>query len=155
MCPPSTGACPTRPGSGIVGIVEALVPFLMFCGDVHGRAEEAVGWYCSIFDDARVVSMDRYGPGEHDPEGTVRTAVFEIGGHQMMAIDSAAAHQVTCTPAISLWVECSSSEEIERVSAALGEGGNMLMPLGDYGFSKQFCWVADRYGVTWQLNLSR
>jgi len=85
----------------------------------------------------------------------VRTAVFEIGGHRMMAIDSAAAHQFTFTPAISLWVECSSPEEIERVSTALADGGSMLMPLGDYGFSKQFCWGADRYGVTWQLNLAQ
>ena len=153
--PPSSFPCPGRPPSGIVADVEALVPFLMFCGDVHGKAEEAVTWYCSVFDDARVVGLDRYGPGESDPEGTVRLARFEIGGHPVMAIDSAASHQFTFTPAVSLWVECSSAEEIARVAGELSDGGSMLMPLDDYGFSKQFCWVADRYGVTWQLNLSR
>jgi predicted 3-demethylubiquinone-9 3-methyltransferase (glyoxalase superfamily) len=131
-----------------------LVPFLMFCGDQHGKAEEAVRWYCSLFSDSRIVRIDRYGPDDDQPEGTIRVASFELGGKPMMAIDSAAPHQFTFTPAISMFVECSSSEEIDRLSATLGDGGAFLMPLGDYGFSKRFCWVADRYGVSWQLDLA-
>ncbi|MBO0731660.1 MAG: VOC family protein [Acidimicrobiaceae bacterium] len=131
-----------------------LVPFLLFCSDQHGKAAEAVNWYCSIFPDSRILRIDRYGPGENEPEGTVRSALFQIGGKPMMAIDSALPHDFTFTPVISMWVECSSSEEIERLWAALSEGGAELMPLGTYGFSKKFCWVADRYGVTWQLNLA-
>lgn len=134
--------------------MDALIPFLMFCGDQHGKAEEAIEHYCSIFDGSRIVDIDRYGPEGPDPEGTVRVATFELGGHQVRAIDSAAPHQFTFTPAISLWIECSSTEEIDRVAAALADGGQFLMPLGDYGFSERFCWVADRYGVTWQLNLA-
>jgi predicted 3-demethylubiquinone-9 3-methyltransferase (glyoxalase superfamily) len=72
----------------------------------------------------------------------------------MMAIDSAGPHHFTFTPAISMWVECSSPAEIERLSAALGKDGAALMPLGSYGLSREFSWVADRYGVTWQLNLA-
>lgn len=131
-----------------------LVPFLMYSGEQHGKAEEAINFYCSIFPDSRVVSIDRYGAAEGEPEGTVRVATFELAGKRVMAIDSAAPHQFTFTPAISLWIDCSDSGEIERVSSALLEGGTALMPLGNYGFSKQFCWVADRYGVTWQLNLA-
>jgi predicted 3-demethylubiquinone-9 3-methyltransferase (glyoxalase superfamily) len=131
-----------------------LVPFLMFCGDQQGKAEEAVAWYCSVFPSSRILRLDRYGPDENEPEGTVRSVSFELGGKPVMAIDSALPHQFTFTPAISMWVECSSSAEIEELSAALGEGGAALMPLGNYGFSRQFSWVADRYGVTWQLNLA-
>jgi predicted 3-demethylubiquinone-9 3-methyltransferase (glyoxalase superfamily) len=134
--------------------VRDLVPFLMFCGDQHGRAEEAIGFYCSVFPDSRVVALTRYGAGEDQPEGTVEVASFELGGRPVMAIDSAAPHQFTFTPAISMYVECTSDEEIEGLSTALLDGGSALMPLGDYGFSKRFCWVADRYGVTWQLNLA-
>lgn len=134
--------------------MQALVPFLMFCGDQRGKAEEAITWYCSLFPHSRVVSIDRYGPGDDQPEGTVRLASFEVGGQPMKAIDSAAPHAFTFTPAISFFVECSTSPEIDRLSSELGEGGAMLMPLGDYGFSKRFCWVADRYGVSWQLNLA-
>jgi predicted 3-demethylubiquinone-9 3-methyltransferase (glyoxalase superfamily) len=137
-----------------MGGMRALTPFLMFCGDQHGKAEEAIRAYCAIFEDGRIVTIDRYGADDMGPEGTVRVATFELGGHPVMAIDSAAPHAFSFTPAISLWVECSSSDELERVSAALGDGGSMLMPPGDYGFSERFCWVADRYGVTWQLNVA-
>lgn len=133
--------------------VRALTPFLMFCGDQHGKAEEAINFYCAVFEDSRVVSIDRYGAGDPiGPEGTVRVATFELGGNSMMAIDSSAPHAFTFTPAISIWIECSSDEEIERAAGSLADGGQFLMPLGAYPFSPKFCWVADRYGVTWQLN---
>ena len=132
--------------------MRSLSPFLMFCGDQYGKAAEAIELYTSLFEGSRIVSIDRYGPDESEPEGTVRVAEFELAGHTVKAIDSAAPHQFTFTPAISLWVDCSSRGELERCAAALGDRGTMLMPIGNYGFSELFCWVADRYGVTWQLN---
>ena len=133
--------------------VQRLVPFLMFCRENRGRAEEAIRWYCSVFDDARIVAIDRYGPGEAEPEGSVRAAEFEIAGHTVKAIDSAGPHDFTFTPALSLWVDCTSRAELERLAARLAEGGTTLMPVATYGLSDLFCWVADRFGVTWQLNL--
>jgi predicted 3-demethylubiquinone-9 3-methyltransferase (glyoxalase superfamily) len=133
--------------------MQTLIPFLMFCGEHQGQAEDAVRWYCSVFEDARIITIDRYGPGESGPEGTVRVAEFEIGGHAIKAIDSAGPHQFTFTPAISLWIDCTSGAEVEHLAASLAEGGATLMPVGSYGFSTLFCWVADRFGVTWQLNL--
>src|SRR5438067_10982594 len=56
------------------GRMRSLSPFLMFCGDQHGNAEEAIQLYTSLFEGSRVVSIDRYGPGESEPEGTVRVA---------------------------------------------------------------------------------
>ncbi len=134
-------------------LVRTLIPFLMFCGDQRGNAEAAVRWYCSIFDDSRIVKIDRYGPGDAEPEGAVRVAEFEICGHTVKAIDSFGPHDFTFTPAISLWIDCTSQPELEHLAASLAEGGRMLMPVGSYGFSTAFCWVADRFGVTWQLNL--
>jgi predicted 3-demethylubiquinone-9 3-methyltransferase (glyoxalase superfamily) len=134
--------------------VENLSPFLMFCGDQHGKAEEAIDHYCTAFPGGRIVSIERYGPDDGEPEGTVRVAVFELGGHVVRAIDSAAPHAFTFTPAISLWVECSSVAEFEHAAERLVDGGQFLMPPGDYGFSPKFCWIADRYAVTWQLNLA-
>ena len=131
------------------------MPFLMFCGEQHGRAEAAITYYCSVSDNARLVSIDRYGPDDSEPEGTVRVAEFDIGGHPLKAINSAGDHRFTFTPAISLWIDCSSRSELERCAAPLADGGMFLMPVGDYGFSELFAWVADRFGVTWQLNLPR
>jgi len=50
--------------------------------------------------------------------------------------------------------EFESAAELERVYAALADGGQALMPLGAYGFSTRFGWVNDRFGVSWQLNLA-
>jgi predicted 3-demethylubiquinone-9 3-methyltransferase (glyoxalase superfamily) len=83
----------------------------------------------------------------------VKVALFTIGGEFVRCIDSPVKHGFTFTPASSLFVECESEEEIQRLAAALAEGGAALMPLGNYGFSRQFAWVNDRFGVSWQLNL--
>jgi predicted 3-demethylubiquinone-9 3-methyltransferase (glyoxalase superfamily) len=81
-------------------------------------------------------------------------AVFTLNGKEFMAIDGAGPHAFTFTPAISLFVECESVEEIERAYRSLSDGGMALMELGDYGFSKRFGWVQDKFGVSWQLNLA-
>lgn len=125
-------------------------PFLMFQGD----AEPAVRLYVSLFSDGRLDEFTRYGAEGPGPEGKVQAALFTIGGQQVMALDSPISHGFTFTPSVSLFVECSDEAEIDRVYAALLEGGVELMPLGEYGFSRKFGWVNDRFGVSWQLNLA-
>jgi predicted 3-demethylubiquinone-9 3-methyltransferase (glyoxalase superfamily) len=134
--------------------MKSITTFLMFCGNQHGKAEQAVGFYTSLFKESRIVRIVRYGAGEQGPEGTVKMAVFTLNGKEFMAIDGAGPHAFTFTPAISLFVECESVEEIERVYRSLSDGGMALMELGDYGFSKRFGWVQDKFGVSWQLNLA-
>ena len=124
-------------------------PFLMF----EGRAEEAMNFYVSLFADGKVLEVEHYGAGGPGKEGSVRLAKFEVAGLRVMCIDSPVEHGFSFTPAISLFVTCSSEEEIERLNAALSDGGSVLMPLNSYGFSRKFCWVSDRFGVSWQLNL--
>ncbi|MEU8031872.1 VOC family protein, partial [Streptomyces sp. NPDC049099] len=102
---------------------------------------------------AELVDITRYGAGGEGKEGSVRHATFSLAGQQFMCIDSPAKHDFTFTPAVSLFVQCESEPEIDRLHAALVERGTELMPLGDYGFSRKFGWVNDRFGVSWQLNL--
>ena len=131
-------------------MVSSVKPFLMFQGN---DAEAAMNFYVSLFPGAEIIEVVRYGPGEAGAEGSVHRATFSIAGQTVMCIDSPVKHAFSFTPAFSFFIDCSSEEEQRRVFAGLSEGGNVLMPLGDYGFSRQFAWVSDRYGVSWQLNL--
>lgn len=124
-------------------------PFLMF----EGKAEEAMNLYVSLFPGGKVLNISRYGPEGPGPEGSVNQAAFTIAGQTVMCIDSFVKHAFTFTPASSLFVDCDTEEELERLVAALLDGGSELMPLGDYGFSRRFAWLNDRFGVSWQLNL--
>ncbi|MGW5097199.1 VOC family protein [Streptomyces nodosus] len=128
---------------------QKVTAFLMF----EGNAEEAMTFYVSLFDDAEVVSMTRYGAEGPGKEGSVQHATFSLAGQQLMCIDSPLKHDFTFTPAISLFVQCENEAEIDRLYTALVEDGTELMPLGNYGFSTKFGWVNDRFGVSWQLNL--
>lgn len=125
-------------------------PFLMFEGD----AEAAMTFYVSLFPDGEVTHVARYGPEGPGAEGSVMTAGFTIGGQTVLCSDSSVKHAFGFTPSVSMFVECPSEEEVERLAAALADGGAILMPLDDYGFSRRFAWVNDRFGVSWQLNLA-
>lgn len=131
----------------------ATAPFLMFCGDHRGQAEVAISFYVSLIANSQIISIDRYGAGEHEPEGTVRLAQFTLAGREYLAMDSAVDHQFTFTPAFSIFVTCANMPELDDLYQALSEDAEILMPLDNYGFSRRFCWLNDRYGVSWQLNL--
>jgi len=124
-------------------------PFLMF----EGQAEEAMNLYVSSFPGGEILDVVRYGPEGPGVPGSIMKASFSVGGQTILCTDSWVKHNFTFTPASSLFVDCESEEELERLSAALAEGGAVLMPPGEYGFSRRFAWVTDRYGVSWQLNL--
>jgi predicted 3-demethylubiquinone-9 3-methyltransferase (glyoxalase superfamily) len=127
-----------------------ITTFLMF----DGVAEEAMNFYVSLFGGSGIQRVERYGPGEPGAEGAVKTATFTLVGREFTCFNSPAKHDFSFTPSISLFVECESQAELEGAFGRLADGGKVLMPLGDYGFSKRFGWVNDRFGVSWQLNLS-
>jgi predicted 3-demethylubiquinone-9 3-methyltransferase (glyoxalase superfamily) len=130
--------------------MQKITPFLMF----EGQAEAAMNFYLSLFKDSKIVSIARYGKEGPGTEGTVMHAVFQLNGQEFMAIDSAIAHGFTFTPALSLYVRCGSEAEVDELFGKLAEGGQVLMPLGGYPFSPRFGWVADRFGVSWQVSLA-
>ncbi|MEH7130549.1 VOC family protein [Neobacillus drentensis] len=127
-----------------------VTPFLMF---QDGKAEEAMNYYISIIDDSEITSITRYGANESGDEGTVMQATFSVKGQEFMCIDSNLKHQFSFTPSFSIFVTCDTEEEINNLYLKLSEGGQALMPIGNYGFSQRFGWLNDRFGVSWQLNL--
>ena len=130
--------------------MQQIVPFLMF----EGCAEEAMEFYTSTFKNAEVLNVTRYGKDSAGLEGSVQQASFSLNGLEFMCIDSNIKHAFSFTPSLSLYVKCTSETEIEELFEKLSAGGNVLMPLTNYPFSKKFAWISDKFGVTWQLNLT-
>jgi len=127
-----------------------VTPFLMFTG----RAEEALDRYVELFDDAEVLSLQRYGPEGPGAEGTILHARLRVGDQVLMVFDSPPVHAFDFTPSLSLFVTCESEAEIDRLYAGLSEGGFVMMALSkEHGFAAKYAWLSDRFGVSWQLSL--
>src|SRR3954447_26627547 len=133
-------------------LMKKVSSFLMFQDD---NAEEAMNYYTSLIEDSHITSIVRYGPDESGKEGTVMQATFTLKGQEFMCIDSHVRHQFSFTPSFSIFVTCDTEEELDNLYEKLLIDGQALMPLGDYGFSKKFGWLNDRFGVSWQLNLPK
>ncbi len=130
--------------------MEKVLPFLMF---QDGKAEEAMNFYTSLMEDSEITNLVRYGANESGDEGTIMQATFILKGQEFMCIDSNVKHEFSFTPSFSIYVTCNTEDEILSLYQRLIEDGHALMPLDNYGFSKKFGWVNDRFGVSWQLNL--
>jgi predicted 3-demethylubiquinone-9 3-methyltransferase (glyoxalase superfamily) len=132
--------------------MQTTTTFFMFVGKQHGKAEEAIDYYVSLFKNSSIINIVRYGADEGEPEGTVKHAVFSLNGQEYMAMDSNGMHHFIFTPAISIFVTC-EAEEIDTLFKRLSDGGSVFMELNKYPFSEKFGWVEDKFGVSWQLNL--
>jgi predicted 3-demethylubiquinone-9 3-methyltransferase (glyoxalase superfamily) len=121
----------------------------MFTGD----ASAALELYGAVFPEFHVERIDRYSAGEGGAPGSVRRADAVFGQHRIIAIDSPVKHAFTFTPSMSLFVDCDSAATLDTAFTQLSQGGQIFMPIANYGFSQRFGWCSDRFGVSWQLNL--
>jgi two-component system sensor histidine kinase QseC len=115
--------------------MQKITPCLWF--DTQG--EEAVNFYLSIFKDAKVTDVLRYGEGAPRPKGSVLTMTFEIEGQSFMVLNGGP--EYTFNPAISLAVSCKTQEEVDYYWERLLEGGSPV----------QCGWLTDKFGVSWQI----
>ncbi len=123
-------------------ITQRITPTLMFAGDVCGKAEEAIQFYASVFHNAGVGDILRYGKGEEpDKKGTVKHAAFTLEGQEFAAMDSARVHNFTFNEAISFMVHCDTQEEIDYYWGKLSA----------HSKAEQCGWLKDRYGLSWQI----
>jgi predicted 3-demethylubiquinone-9 3-methyltransferase (glyoxalase superfamily) len=119
----------------------------------EGSAEEALELYAAAFDDAEIVDVQRFGEDGPGKAGTIEAAFLRVGDQRIRLFDSPVEHAFGFTPAVSLFVELDSAEEVDSAFAALSDGGEVLMPLESYPFSPRFAWLNDRFGVSWQLTV--
>lgn len=131
-------------------MAHSITTFLMF----DGNAEEAITLYMSLFDGSEITSIERYGAGDEGADGTIKRADFTLNNKNYICIDSPITHEFHFTPSTSLFVECETEAEVNKLFDALSSGGTVLMPMGDYGFSTKFAWINDKFGVSWQFNLA-
>ena len=128
-------------------MITDIAPFLAFTGN----AATAIRHYEAVLPDARLSILHSYGPGEEGAEGTVKFAVLQIGALCLRIIDVPPESGVSMGAGVSVFVTCDSAEDVDRIADGLGEGGGALMPPGAYPFADRFAWIADRFGVNWQL----
>jgi len=130
-------------------LAQEINPFLMFASG----AEAAMTFYLSLFPGSQIETLSRYdakGPGV---EGSIKQATISLLGRRFEFFDSPVRHAFTFTPAISFAVTCEAADEVDRLFAALADGGQVLMGLDTYPFARRFGWVNDKFGVSWQLRL--
>ena len=129
-------------------------PYLFF----DGRCEEAIEFYKKTLG-AQVEMMMRFKESPEPPkpgmcppgsENKIMHSCFRIGDTQVMASDG----RCTGKPmfqGFSLSITAKSEAEADRMFAALGEGGQVQMPMMKTFFSPRFGMVADRFGVGWMI----
>ncbi len=120
---------------------QKITPALMFTDKQHGKAEEAVHFYTSVFKRSGITGIYKYTKEDNDVEGTAKHAQFRLENQLFMAMDSSLMHQFTFNEAISFVVECLTQEEIDFFWTSLTEGGE----------EGQCGWLKDKYGVSWQI----
>jgi predicted 3-demethylubiquinone-9 3-methyltransferase (glyoxalase superfamily) len=120
----------------------------------QGQAEEALDLYTEVFADAEVEAIERVGADGPGVLGSIERALLRLGDRAFQIFDSPVEHDFTFTPSVSIAVELDDAEEVDRAFALLADGGQVLMPLDAYPFSPHFGWLADRFGVSWQLGLA-
>jgi len=121
---------------------QGITPTLMFTGKMAGRAEEAMDLYVSVFRDAKVGDIMRYGPGEEpDRDGTIKHGELKLEGQWFAAMDSARPHEFTFNEAISFVVHCRNQREVDHYWGRL-----TAVPEAE-----QCGWLKDRFGVSWQV----
>jgi len=123
-------------------IEQKITPTLMFVGEQCGKAEEAIKFYASVFHDAKIGHILRYGKGEKpDKEGTIKHAGVSLEGESFAVMDSARAHNFTFNEAISFMVHCDTQEQIDYFWSKLSADPT----------AEQCGWLKDKFGLSWQI----
>ena len=116
-------------------------PTLMFANSQAGKAEQAIQFYTSVFENSSVVGIMRYSASDPDVEGTVKHAQFRLGERIFMAMDSSLPHSFSFNEAFSFVVDCETQEEIDYYWEKLSAVSE----------AERCGWLKDQFGVSWQI----
>ena len=115
--------------------MQKITPFLWF----DHQAEEAMNFYVSIFKNSKVGTVTRRGDAGPGAKGAAMSVTFQLDGQDFLALNGGPIF--TFTPAISMFVNCETQDEVDELWEKLSAGGE-----------KSRCgWLKDKYGLSWQI----
>jgi len=115
--------------------MQKIITFLWF----DNQAEEAANFYTSIFKNSKIGKISRYGEAGPGPKGSVMGITFQLEGQEFFALNGGPHFKFT--PAISLFVNCETQEEVDALWSKLSSGGR----------EDRCGWLTDKYGLSWQI----
>ncbi|MGN6530641.1 MAG: VOC family protein [Ginsengibacter sp.] len=131
---------------------EKIASFLWFAYN----AEEAMNFYMSCFKDSKITSKSYYNEeaakASGQPKDSLMAASFTLNGQDFMVLNGGPVFQFN--PSISLFVNCETEQETDKLWNKFLDGGKVLMEYKTYPFSKKYGWIQDKFGLSWQLNFT-
>jgi predicted 3-demethylubiquinone-9 3-methyltransferase (glyoxalase superfamily) len=106
----------------------------------NGEAEQAANFYISLFPNAAITAISRYGADAPFPAGTALMIEFHLSGQRFQALNGGP--NFTFTEAISLSISCKDATEVDHYWDALIANG---------GAEGRCGWLKDRFGISWQV----
>ncbi|MBC7848773.1 MAG: VOC family protein [Chitinophagaceae bacterium] len=116
---------------------EKITPCLWF----NAQAQEAATLYCAVFENAKITS-----------QSPIVTEI-SISGQQLILLDGGPIYQPNAS--ISFYYICENEQELNNIWKSFSEGGKIMMPLDKYPWGEKYGWIADKFGVSWQIALGK
>lgn len=126
-------------------ISQKICPLLFFTGASHGKAEQALKFYTSVFEDSMIEGIQKYEKEDKNDYamGGVKHAQFQLRGETFMVMDSGMVNDFPFNEAISFIVQCKDQREIDKYWEKLSAGGDPN--------AQQCGWLKDKFGISWQV----
>ena len=116
--------------------MQRITTFLWF----DKEAEQAAKFYCSVFENSKILGITRHLEGSGVAKGEVLTVQFRLGDQEYVALNGGP--QFKFTEAISLMINCKDQKEVDYYWDKLLAGGGQESACG---------WLKDKYGLSWQV----
>ena len=114
-----------------------ITPCLWF----NNQAKEAAELYLSAFAKSKITSQ------------SPMVSEVEISGQKFILLDGGPMYKPN--PSISFYYTCNDQQEFDHAWNALQQSGTVLMPANKYPWSEKYGWLADRFGISWQLSVGK
>jgi predicted 3-demethylubiquinone-9 3-methyltransferase (glyoxalase superfamily) len=119
----------------------SITPAMLFTGNQFGKAESAIKFYSSVFDNSVTGALSHYPDGDNNA-GKIMYSEFQLNNYEIIAMDGPGAHEFSFNEAISFVVDCETQDQIDYYWNKLTADG---------GQESQCGWLKDKFGVSWQI----